>query len=92
MREFFINFDLENQKKRKQKLSNMVWSGWALALDAVTEELFTKSAKVVLACAEETDEDWAQRWRSHRIHVNVLGSLRGSLVALQRMNGGFLEW
>ena len=91
LREYFIYFDLENQKKRKQKLSNMVWSGWALALDAVAEELFTKSAKVVLACAEETDEDWIQRWRSHRIRVNVLGSLRGSLVALQGMNGGGVE-
>ena len=35
---------VDNTYRRKQKLSNMVWSGWALALDAVAEELFTKSA------------------------------------------------
>ena len=42
-----------------------------------------RSSRVILACVEDEDKDWALRWRSYRVRINLMESLRASLVALQ---------
>ena len=83
----FDEFCLSKLKKRKLKLSKLVWPE---DLDAKTARaalnaLCDSSARVILACVEDTDMDWAVIWRSHRVRVNLLESLRASLVALKRV-------
>ena len=82
----FVGFNLSKQKKRKHKLANVVWTSTAAEVedDTLFKQLCMRSSSVVLACVEDTDMDWALRWRSHRVRVNLLESLRASLVALHR--------
>ena len=82
----FVGFNLSKQKKRKHKLANVVWTSTAAEMedDTLFKQICMRSSSVVLACVEDTDMDWALRWRSHRVRVNLLESLRASLVALHR--------
>ena len=90
---YFDAFGILQRKRRKRKLSNMVWSvdekswkksnarsggGTMNSQDAQS----TGSARIVLACLEPTDIDWAMRWRQHRVRENILFSLRATLEAL----------
>jgi hypothetical protein len=89
LNEKFIMFNINKEKKRKRKLSNIVWNDNNMLDDSEQfnriNTFCTHSSNVVLACIEDTDEDWSLRWRMHRIRVNVLESLRASLVALQNV-------
>ena len=78
LKKYFECFGISKLKKRKQKVSQMIWSP-----DEFNTDICDSSSNVVLACIEDTDMDWVKRWRAHRVRVNILLSLRASLVGLR---------
>jgi hypothetical protein len=87
---FFVEFNISGKKKRKLKLANMVWTTTIKAEESEDMDMnhddyqrCVWSSRVILACVEDEDKDWALRWRSYRVRINLMESLRASLVALQ---------
>ena len=77
---YFHKFGIQKSKKRKRKLSELVWSSKGIESGS---EMYTHSTNIVLSCLESTDIDLSLRWREHRMRVNITQTLRASLQALK---------